>query len=211
MRQGKFEADRNREQLQNDTATLQPGNREKNVLLYLHDIVYLLGGILLIMLLCFRVVIVSGSSMKDTLVDGDYLLLLSSTVYGQPQCGDIIVASKDSFDNGEPIIKRVIATEGQIVDIDFATGVVYVDNVPLQESYVKTSTTLDEGTQFPLEVEKGCVFVLGDNRNSSQDSRSPSIGQIDTREILGKAILLFLPGTEKGEVPRDFGRIGVLP
>jgi signal peptidase I len=178
--------------------------------LYLHDLVYLLGIILLILLLVLRVVIVSGSSMYPTLVSGDYLLLLSTPFYHSPEYGDIIVASKDSFENGEPIIKRVIAVEGQTVDIDFGTGTVYVDGIALQEEYINNPTTLNQGMQFPLVVEQGCIFVLGDNRGRSQDSRSPSIGQIDTREILGKALFLFVPGEDENSKSRDFNRIGGL-
>ena len=181
------------------------------VLSYLHDIAYLLAVILIVFLLIFRVVIVSGPSMNNTLVDGDYLLLVNSLFYQNPKQGDIIVASKDSFKNGEPIIKRVIATEGQIVDIDFDTGIVYVDGEPLSEPYTTSLTTLDEGVRFPLTVAEDCVFVMGDNRDRSQDSRSPQIGQIDRRQIMGKAIFLFLPGTNKGTQNRDFNRIGVLP
>ena len=153
---------------------------------------------------------VSGPSMKATLVDGDWLLLLGNVLYGEPKQGDVIVASKDAFDDGKPIVKRVIATEGQVVDIDFSTGTVYVDGVALEEDYTYSKTTLDEGVSFPLMVEKGHVFVLGDNRGWSRDSRSPDIGQIDHREILGKAFFLFMPGTNGGEDPLDFSRIGVL-
>ena len=92
--------------------------------LYLHDIVYLLSAMLVVLLLVFRVVVVSGTSMNMTLLDGDYLLLLSNTFYHDPQQGDIIVVSKDSFDNGAAFVKRVIATEGQTVDIDFDNGIV---------------------------------------------------------------------------------------
>lgn len=180
------------------------------LLLYLHDLVYLLAVILLVFLICFRVVVVSGPSMKNTLLDGDYLLLLSSNFYKEPQQGDIVVISKQSFQNGEPIVKRVIATEGQTVHIDFLSGTVYVDGMALEETYVLTPTNLHEGMEFPLTVADGCVFVMGDNRNESLDSRSPEIGQIDCREIIGKAIFLFLPGTDKGKSPRDFGRVGVL-
>lgn len=180
------------------------------VLEYLHDLIYILAAVVVLCLLCFRVVVVNGSSMYNTLIDGDYLLLISNAFYGQPQQGDIVVASKDTFDDGKPIVKRVIATEGQIVDINFSTGVVYVDGVALEEDYTYTSTTLREGVSFPLRVEEGHVFVLGDNRAWSRDSRSPDIGQIDCRGILGKAIFLFIPGTNGGDDPLDFSRIGVL-
>ena len=179
-------------------------------MLYLHDLTHILAIILLVFLLFFRVVVVSGSSMKNTLVDGDYLLLLNNTFYRTPKQGDIIVASKDSFENGEPIVKRVIAVEGQTVHIDFVKSVVYVDGVALTEDYISSPTDLYEGVDFPLVVDEGCVFVLGDNRAKSQDSRSPRIGLLDTREIIGKAVLLLLPGSEGGEVKRDFSRIGGL-
>ena len=146
--------------------------------------------------------------MDETLNDGDYLLLLNGIFFNNYKQGDIIVASKDSFHDGEPIIKRVIATEGQEVDIDFNLGVVYVDGVALDEPYINTPTNLDEGTAFPLVVEKGHLFVMGDNRNHSKDSRSPEIGLIDKREVLGKAVFLIFPGLDSGE--REFDRIGVI-
>lgn len=189
------------------------------LLMYLHDLVYLLSGLILVFLLLFRVVIVSGTSMNNTLLDGDYLLLLSSTFYTNPQQGDIIVASKESFDNGAPIVKRVIATEGQWVGIDFAEGVVYVGSSkdtlePLTEPYTLTPTNIDEGfthtPEDPLEIPKGALFVMGDNRNGSKDSRHPEIGLVDKREVLGKVVFLFVPGTNEGETEQDFGRIGVV-
>lgn len=185
-------------------------NITKTILGYVHDLVYLLGVILVVFLILFRVVVVSGPSMQNTLIDGDYLLLVGKPFYTQPAQGDIIVAAKDSYANGTPIVKRIIATEEQVVDIDFDTGVVTVDGKALTEPYIKNPTTMFEGMQFPLKVAPGCVFVMGDNRMNSKDSRDPVIGQIDTREILGKAIVLFLPGTDGGKIDRDYSRIGVL-
>ncbi len=187
----------------------------KTVLLYLHDVAYLLSLFLVVLLIFFRIVVVSGPSMKDTLVDGDNLLILSSTFYKNPEYGDIVIISKKSFENGEPIIKRVIATENQWIHIDFSAGIVYVGEdlqsmKPLQEDYTRTPTTLPEGMQFPLQVPDGCVFVMGDNRNDSKDSRSLEIGIIDNREIIGKAFFLVFPGTDGRRENRDFGRIGVL-
>ena len=182
----------------------------ENLLDYLHDLIYILAVVILLCLIFFRIVVVSGSSMYRTLVDGDYLLLVSNVLYRQPEQGDIVVASKKSFDGGKPIVKRVIATEGQTVDIDFDAGIVYVDGKALEESYTYTPTNLEEGISFPITVEQGHVFVLGDNRNHSRDSRSVEIGQLDQREILGKAVFLFMPGTNEGKGPRDFARIGVL-
>ncbi len=183
---------------------------KKGTVLYLHDLIYMLMAILILFLLVFRVIVVSGDSMKRTLLDGDYLLLLNNTFYHEPEYGDIVVISKDSFDNGSPIVKRVIATEGQTVDIDFTEGVVYVDDIPLQEPYINNLTINSEGVSFPIIVEENNVFVLGDNRQVSKDSRSPEIGQIDKREILGKAIYLMIPGDDHGEDQMDYDRTGVI-
>ena len=181
---------------------------QQKVMLNLHDLVYVLAGFMLVYMLLFRVVVVVGPSMKNTLVDGDRLVLLSNTFYHNPEYGDVVVVSKDSFRDGECFIKRVIATEGQKVDIDFLKGVVYVDDVALQEDYTRTLTTLQEGVTFPTVVPEGCVFVLGDNRDSSKDSRDPQIGFVDKREILGRAIFLMMPGTDGGHIEPDYSRIG---
>ncbi len=173
------------------------------------EIVYILGIFMLLYVLCFRMVVVVGDSMYDTLVSGDRLLLLSNVIYRDPQPGDVVVCQKESFQE-DCIIKRIIAVEGQTVDIDFLTGAVYVDGVRLQEEYISSPTMLPEGTDFPLTVQEGCVFVMGDNRMDSKDSRHPAIGQIDCREILGKAIFLLLPGTDSLTGEADFGRIGVV-
>ena len=175
----------------------------------LRDILMIIGCFMLVYVLFFRAVVVVGDSMNNTLVDGDRLLLISTSIYRNPQRGDIIVAAKDSFRDGEPIIKRVIATAGQKVDIDFDTGTVYVDGVALIETYISSPTIENNGTRFPLVVPEGCVFVMGDNRNNSLDSRSTEIGLIDQREILGKVIFLLIPGSDKTH-EFDLGRIGVI-
>lgn len=156
-----------------------------------------------------RMIGVDGHSMVPTLQDKDRLLVLNSMLYDDYQYGDIVVLRKPTF-LAKPIVKRVIATEGQTVDIDFEQGVVYVDGQALQEPYIRDLTTQDRGTRFPLTVAPGCIFVLGDNRPVSRDSRAPEIGQIDTREVLGKALCLMLPGTHHGSLPRDFDRIGAI-
>ena len=187
-------------------------NKSQQAFLESRDILVILIVFMLLYILFFRVVIVVGDSMFDTLAQGDYLLLTSSILYRSPEAGDIVVISKDSFRGGECFVKRVIATEGQSVDIDFATGDVFVNGVLLEEDYIHTPTMLDEGVNFPLTVEKGCVFVMGDNRMNSRDSRSPEIGQVDCREILGKAIFLLFPGTGSDDNPMEFNfrRIGVI-
>ena len=183
---------------------------KQNLMMYLHDAVYLLTVVMILFLMVFRIIIVSGDSMRRTLVDGDYLLLLNNVFYHEPKQGDVIVISKKSFDNGAAIVKRVIATEGQTVDIDFESGIVYVDGEALHEPYINNPTNHTLGTRFPLTVAENCVFVLGDNRAVSRDSRDPAIGQVDKREVLGKALYLFLPGMDKGRTDRDYDRIGAV-
>jgi signal peptidase I len=182
----------------------------QSLVLDLHDLVYLVAIILIIYLLMFRVVIVVGSSMYDTLVEGDRIVILNSFIYRQPKQGDIIVCSKESFRDGECIVKRVIATEGQVVDIDSDTGTVYVDGVALEEEYVYSMTVEHSSVTFPLRVDPGCVFVMGDNRGISLDSRYAELGLIDYREIMGKAIFLLFPGEELRTGPLDFSRFGVI-
>ena len=182
------------------------------ILDYAHDLAYILAGVLLAFTFLVRIVVVSGDSMFDTLVNGDYLLLVNNPLCGSFEQGDIVVASMERFRDGEAIVKRVVATEGQTVDIDFQQGVVYVDGVALDEPYTYTGTNVSEGTEFPLVVDEGCVFLMGDNRNGSMDSRDPAIGQVDTRELLGKAVMVLLPGEGTWQHPaeQDFGRIGGL-
>ena len=186
----------------------EPRSWKQSVLLYVHDLMCMLLMVMLLFLVVFRVILVTGDSMFTTLWDGDYLLLVSELFCGAPEPGDIVVISKQSFDNGSPIVKRVIATEGQTVDIDFESGTVYVDGKALREPYIHNETTNEEGTVFPLTVAENCIFVLGDNRAVSLDSRSPQIGQIDRREILGKAVFLMIPGTHHGQLLPDYSRIG---
>ncbi len=176
------------------------------------DFGYYISLIVLLCIFVSQIIVVSGSSMYGTLADGDRLLLINRPLCGELKRGDIVVASMDRFIDGKSIIKRVIATEGQTVDIDFTEGVVYVDGLALDEDYTFTPTNVSEGTQFPLVVEPGCVFLMGDNRNNSTDSRYYLIGQVDQREIVGKAVFLLFPGTGTAEYPmkRDFSRIGGL-
>ena len=174
----------------------------------------LVSSVLLVVLVftfAIRLIGVDGSSMEPTLKHGDRLLVLNSLWYDDYQYGDIVVLRKDSFME-DPIVKRVIAVEEQTVDIDFDEGIVYVDDVALKEDYINDYTYLEEGTEFPLTVPKGSVFVLGDNRNHSSDSRDSRLGTVDTRYVIGKAVFLAFPGTGEHAYAekRTFGRIGVM-
>ena len=157
-----------------------------------------------------RLVLVSGPSMRETLQDQDCLLVLNAPLCGGFETGDIVIIQRDDFRDGEPIVKRIVATEGQTVDIDFDAGTVYVDGQLLEETYIREPTHLEEGLEFPVTVPEGCVFVLGDNRNDSDDSRDPDLGPVDTREILGQAVFLLYPGMTAGTWERDLSRIGPL-
>ncbi len=184
---------------------------KNSILPYLKDLAKVLTVVLILFLFCFRIAIVEGSSMYDTLVDGDYILLLNNFLDGEPEYGDIIVASKSTYKDGEPIIKRVIATEGQVVDINYVTGEVTVDGVVLDEPYIHSATVQIVNPQtFPLTVPEGCLFVMGDNRERSLDSRSTTIGLIDRREVVGTALFLIFPGNDGGNEERQFNRIGVI-
>ena len=164
-------------------------------------------AVVLLFTFVVRLIGVDGHSMVPTLQDGDRLLVLTSLLDNDYQYGDIVVLRKESFME-EPIVKRVIAVEGQTVDIDFASGVVYVDDQPLEEPYINEPTYVEEGTQFPLTVPEGSIFVMGDNRNHSSDSRSSDLGTVDTRYVIGKAVFLLFPGADEGTTERDFSRIG---
>lgn len=153
----------------------------------------LVFAIVIVILLCtflIRPIVVYGSSMVPTLEDRNLVLInLQSKQYHR---GDVVVVRKESF-MVTPIIKRVIATEGQTVDIDFTEGVVYVDGVALDEPYINAPTHEPEDFTEPVTVPEGCVFVMGDNRNRSTDSRSERVGCLDERLILGKVFLRLTP------------------
>ena len=164
-------------------------------------------AVVLLFTFVIRLIGVDGHSMVPTLQDGDRLLVLNAMLDSDYQYGDIVVLRKDTFLE-EPIVKRVIATERQTVDIDFVSGAVYVDGELLEEDYINEPTYVEEGTEFPLTVPEGSIFVMGDNRNHSSDSRSSDLGTVDTRYVIGKAVFLLFPGADEATGQRDFGRIG---
>ena len=166
--------------------------------------------VVLIFTFAVRIVRVSGESMRETLQDQDMLVVLNNWLCGTYEQGDIVILQRDDFYGGEPIVKRVIATEGQTVDIDFDAGVVYVDGTALEEPYTREPTWTQEGTEFPLTVPEGCICVMGDNRNDSDDSRDSALGPVDTRCVLGRALLLAVPGPTADTEQRDWSRVGIL-
>ena len=154
-------------------------------------------AVVLLFTFVIRLIGVDGHSMVPTLQDGDRLLVLNAMLDNDYEYGDIVVLRKDTFLE-EPIVKRVIATEGQTVDIDFVSGAVYVDGELLEEDYINEPTYVDEGTQFPLTVPEGSIFVMGDNRNASTDSRDDRLGTIDEDYVLGKVVLGLWPPSRVG-------------
>ena len=152
-----------------------------------------------------RVVLVSGPSMRETLQHQDCLLVMNAHLCGGFEAGDIVIIRKESFKDGEPIVKRVIATEGQTVDIDYESNSVYVDGVLLDEPYIREP--MDDITADPnraqthFEVPEGEIFVMGDNRNHSSDSRDVTLGTVDERYVLGRAVCVLLPFQNFGMIP----------
>lgn len=136
---------------------------------------------------------VNQISMNPTLYEGDRLVV-SSLMY-TPENGDIIVFSKLSYEDATPLVKRIIASGGQTIDIDPTRGTVTVDGEILDEPYINELTQTVYEIGFPLTVPEGYVFAMGDNRNHSKDSRSAEVGFVDTREILGEVKALILPIT----------------
>ena len=147
-----------------------------------------------------RSITVSGPSMEPTLMD-QYKVWVSCVGY-TPQAGDIVVVDGSGTQLDEVIVKRIIATEGQTVDIDFDNGYVYVDGQALDESaYIENGiTTQPSDYTYPLTVPPGHLFVLGDNRAVSNDSRSSAVGMIDERYVLGKAEFVVFPFSRFGKI-----------
>lgn len=182
---------------------------------YVETFCVALGVMILLFLFVFRYVSVDGDSMEHTL-HGDQLtshadrLIISDFLY-EPKTGDIVVINTGTSE--QPLIKRVIAVGGQTVRINFKTWEVTVDGVLLEEDYVwrregqpmvskdmASMYGMDENGVCEFTVSEGKVFVMGDNRNNSKDSRFREIGEQDVEHILGKVILRLYPLSEFGSV-----------
>lgn len=198
-----------------DPAVQQREKQYENYTMLL-EMARVLAVITVVFVFLVRMVIVDGSSMFPTLVDRDFLILESNFLYRNVEAGDVVVMNVDAFDG--PIVKRVIATEGQEVYIDFEAGEVFVDGEPVEEPYIfeptyRSNREIGLGMEYPLTVPEGCIFAMGDNRNHSSDSRYSPMGCVETERILGRVLFIAVPGSqtnEYGEIvsARKWGRIG---
>lgn len=167
---------------------VKPSNEKLSIFEIFEAIIAAFFVITLVFTFLFRVFSVDGPSMKPTLQDGDKVVV--STVGYKATKGDIVVLSSTEGLK-KPIIKRVIAVAGDTVDINFTTGVVTVNGI--EEHYTDELTTQQFDVAFPVTVPDGTVFVLGDNRGVSLDSRSTQVGCVDERLIVGKVLFRFFP------------------
>ena len=190
--------------MDNEAKTPETAKPKRGLRDYLGDIYELLElfaivtvTIMLMFAFVFRLNIVDGHSMDTTLTHGQYLAV--SDLFYEPAAGDIVIVHKINADPYDaPIVKRVIATEGQTVDIDFATWTLKVDGEVIDEPYryLDGGPLLASDWDFPITVGENQIFVMGDNRNNSADSRTEEIGMIDTRCVVGKAYVRLFPMNE---------------
>ena len=172
---------------------------------YVEVFIVAICAVILIFSFAIRLCKVEGPSMEKTLI-ADEMLVVSNLFY-TPERGDIIVFHQTGTLN-EPIVKRVIATEGEIIDIDFDTWTVTITDTDgntfvLDEPYMYLdggTATITSRHAYPYTVPEGCLFVMGDNRNHSTDSRGHTIGMVDERRVLGKVVFRITPIDKIGTV-----------
>lgn len=156
----------------------------------LETLIFSFFAVIFVFTFLFRIANVDGDSMLPTLTNGDKLIV--THIDYAPTYGDIVIVNSSGLD--KYIVKRVIATEGQTIDIDFDSGAVTVNGTTLDESYIKDLTLFDEGGhKYPVTVPENSVFVMGDNRMNSLDSRSDRVGFVNEEDILGKVFLRVFP------------------
>lgn len=154
------------------------------------SVVYAMLFVCILFTFFFRMVSVDGESMENTLHDRDWLAI--SSFLSAPERGDIVIISREET-NERPLVKRVIAVGGDEIDIDFVTHIVRVNGEVQNEPYIKEPTAYKGDLDFPLTVPDGHVFVMGDNRNESYDSRFSAVGFVDVNKILGKKAIRIFP------------------
>ena len=169
---------------------LENTTKRGNVYEWIQCIIMALIVCVVVFVFFVRLVDVVGSSMYPTLENGDKMIV--TDVFYKPKYGDIVVFQKDEYAD-YALVKRVIATEGQTVEIDFDRHIVYVDGKKLDEPYIAEPTANKIDFTGIQVVPEGCVFVMGDNRNDSTDSRDERIGMVDTRDIIGKVVYVAFP------------------
>jgi signal peptidase I len=191
---------RKQEQAQEKPQLTKGQEFAQDLYFWLQALAMALVALILLFTFVGRIIAVDGPSMLPTLHDGDMLLLRS--IGYTPKQGDVVVLTKDfSHYVDQPIVKRVIAVGGQTVRIDYDENQVYVDGTALDEPYINEAVMIQPGGQLTiseLTVPEGSVFVLGDNRNNSSDSRHVELGAIDNRYILGEAVMILLPFQDFG-------------
>lgn len=180
----------------------EKGSLKLDLFFWVQALAVALVCLILTFSLAGRVIRVVGSSMVPTLHEGD-LMLLQSIGY-TPKQGDVVVLRKSSF-MSDPIVKRVIAVGGQHVSIDYDTNTVTVDGTVLDEPYIlevmQDPNLHHFGTyQSEIDVPEGSIFVMGDNRNNSSDSRDVTLGTVDERYVLGRVLCVLLPLDDFGTV-----------
>ena len=170
----------------------------KNTYEWIQCLAAALAACVVLFMFGVKVIDVKGTSMNPTLYNGDKMIV--SNLFYTPKTGDVVVFKTDTYDPDKALVKRVIATEGQEINIDFDNGIVYVDGEAIEEDYINDLTLTQLDFIGPKTVPDGCVFVMGDNRNMSIDSRKTEIGMVDSRKILGRVYFVIFPVSDIGVV-----------
>jgi signal peptidase I len=182
---------------ENESEQIQDQSFTKELYEWFEAIITALMLVIVVMIFLLRPANVVGPSMENTLIENDRLIF--TDIGYTPKYGDIVIVDSEGL--GKFIVKRVIATEGQTIDINFTSGAVTVDGVVLDESYISSDTLNEEGGHsYPVTIPAGSVFVMGDNRLHSTDSRSARVGFVDVDDIYGKVIFRFYPFSKLGVV-----------